>query len=278
MPDLFWNPTLFFSSPAHWFTTTHNDLVYPNQREIYHDLNCTVNLYCLTYHAPQSLYIFCLDFQLTVLWGYFHLFQHAPKSSSFHSPLSLHQTTNKEEAEYSWRASQKKPSAGLSRSSNLHRAGSIKDLINKFSGPNHVSSSGSPQSPSSGTAKVEKSASIEALETPKSKSCPSTPSSVSQEISDVPDIKESRDTQTSQITARIDCPVGGSVEKTDSKPRSQTQITESGRDSVADSGMGSVSKEKKNSWLTISMGLHGMIRLHLLCMKTCRLGVALQVF
>ncbi|TKS84127.1 Cingulin-like protein 1 [Collichthys lucidus] len=171
---------------------------------------------------------------------------HAPKSSSFHSPLSLHQTTNKEEAEYSWRASQKKPSAGLSRSSNLHRAGSIKDLINKFSGPNHVSSSGSPQSPSSETAKVEKSSSIEALEIPKSKSCPSTPSSVSQESSDVPDIKESKDTQTSQITARIDCPVGGSVEKTDSKPRSQTQITESGRDSVADSGMGSESEFDSN--------------------------------
>ncbi|XP_035524339.1 cingulin-like protein 1 [Morone saxatilis] len=175
----------------------------------------------------------------------------SPKSYSSQSPLSPH---TKEEAEQAWRASHKKPSAGLSRTSNLHRAGSIKDLISKFSGQDYISSSGSPKSPTSGAERVLKSVSMEALASPKSKSSPSTPTSVGQEESPVPSItvtppfRESsqnrvqpaqKDPKTSQITARIDCPVGGSAEKTDSKPRNQMQTTHSGRDSVADSGMGS---------------------------------------
>lgn len=183
-----------------------------------------------------------------MFWGSVHLFQHASELSSTQSPLSLHQTTNKEEAE-AWRTSNKRP-AGLSRSSNLHRAGSVKNLISKFSGPDQVSSSGSPQSPSS------------ALESLKSKSSPSTPSSVGQDESPVPSItvtppfrgtgqneaeSAQRDSKSSQITARIDCPVGGSAEKTDSEPKRTTQTTDSGRASVADSGMGSVSKKNNNS-------------------------------
>lgn len=178
-----------------------------------------------------------------------HLFQHAPESSSSQSPLSLHQTTNEEEAEQALRASHKKPAAGLSRSTNLHRAGSVKDLITKFSGSDHVSSSSSPQSPSSGTGKVSKSASAEALYSPKSTSSLSTPSSVGQAEGPVPsitltppcratiqDVAQSaqRSTKSSQIAVRIDCPVEGSAEK-----------KKSGRDSVADSGMGSVSKKTK---------------------------------
>lgn len=220
-----------------------------------------VNLYCLPYHPPLTWYIYCSDFRLTVFWGYcVPLFQHAPHSSSSQSPPSPDQTTNKEEAEQVWRASYKKPSAGLSRSSNLHRAGSIKDLISKFSGSDHVISSGSPHNPFSRTGRVPKSASVEALDSPASKSSPSTPSSIGKVESPVPcitvtpplrDTSQSepesaqRNTKTSQITARIDCPVGGGTEKTDSKPKNKTQTTDSGRDSVADSGMGSVSKKEK---------------------------------
>ncbi|XP_031711784.1 cingulin [Anarrhichthys ocellatus] len=178
---------------------------------------------------------------------------HVPESSSPHSPLSPHQTTNQEVAEQAWRASHKKP--GLSRYTN--RAGSVKDLISKFSSPDHVSSSGSPQSPSSGSGQVPKSAPAEALESPKSASSPSTMVSVGDDgavpsITVTPPFRETQNVVQSaqngshKITARIDCPVGGSAEKTDSEPRSKTQTTESGRDSVADSGMGSESEMDSN--------------------------------
>ncbi|XP_051267924.1 cingulin-like protein 1 isoform X2 [Dicentrarchus labrax] len=183
----------------------------------------------------------------------------SPESYSSQSPLSPH---TKEEAEQAWRASHKKPSAGLSRSSNLHRAGSIKDLISKFSGQDYVSSSGSPNSPTSGAGRVLKFVSMEALKSPTSKSSPSTPTSVGQEESPVPCITVTppfrensqngaqpaqKDAKTSQITARMDCPVGGSAEKTNSKAKqNKTQTTHSGRDSVADSGMGSESEFDSN--------------------------------
>ncbi|XP_041816586.1 uncharacterized protein LOC121623380 [Chelmon rostratus] len=178
---------------------------------------------------------------------------HSPESTSSKSPLSFCKTTNVEEAE-PWRAGHKKASTGLSRSSNLYRASSIKDLISKFSGTDRVSSSGSTQSPSSGIGLVPKSKSVEALESPKSKSSPFTTSSIGPGESSVPSItvtppsrgstqngdqSAQRDTRTSQITARIDCPVGGGTEKTDLKPGNKTETTDSGRDSVADSGMGS---------------------------------------
>ncbi|KAK9532910.1 hypothetical protein VZT92_010271 [Zoarces viviparus] len=178
---------------------------------------------------------------------------HAPESSSPHSPLSPHQTTNQEGAEQAWRASHKKP--GLSRYTN--RAGSVKDLISKFSGPDHVSSSGSPQSPSSGSGQVPKSAPADALESPKSASSPSAIGGVGDDgavpsITVTPPFRETQNVVQSaqegshKITARIDCPVGGSAEKTDSEARSKTQTTESGRDSVADSGMGSESEMDSN--------------------------------
>uniref|UniRef100_A0A671VLD0 Myosin tail domain-containing protein n=1 Tax=Sparus aurata TaxID=8175 RepID=A0A671VLD0_SPAAU len=173
----------------------------------------------------------------------------APQVTSSQSSLSSHQTTNKEEAEQAWRAGSKsRDLKGLSCGSSLRRTGSIKDLISKFSGPDHDSSSRSPQSPSSGAGKV-------ALESPKSKSSPSSPSSVGQYESPVPSItvtpsvidtsqneagSTQTDTKTSQITARIDCPVDGSAVKT-----SQTRTPDSGRDSVADSGMGSEHSEEE---------------------------------
>lgn len=207
-------------------------------------LYLTANLVHLLLRVPVNSFLgicYCL-----------HLFQHAPESSSSQSPLSPQQTDRKEEAEQTSRASHKKPSPGLSGRSNLHRTGSIKDLINKFSGQDH------PQSPYSGTRQVRKSASAEALVSPKYKSSQSTPSSFGQDESAVPSITVTpplretsqngtetaqRGTKISKITARIDCPVGSSTEKPNSQPRKKTQITDSGRESVADSGMGSVSKE-----------------------------------
>ncbi|XP_023268417.1 cingulin-like protein 1 [Seriola lalandi dorsalis] len=180
---------------------------------------------------------------------------HSTDSSSSQSPLSPHQT-NEEEAEQAWRASHKKPSTGLSRSTKLQRAGSVKDLISKFSGTDPVSPSGSPLSPGLGVGQALKSASAVALKT--------TPSSAGPEESPVPCItvtpplrqtiqKETQSAQrgikSNQITARIDCPVGGRAANSGSEPRSKTQTTDSGRGSVADSGMGSESEFDPNKQL-----------------------------
>ncbi|XP_030599132.1 uncharacterized protein LOC115789761 [Archocentrus centrarchus] len=172
--------------------------------------------------------------------------------SSTQSPLSPQQTTTKEESQQARRASYKRP-AGLTRSSNLQRAGSIKDLITRFSGPDHqVSPSGSPQSPVLGAGRVQKSASMGALESPELKSSPAMLIGAGRDGSSVPNISvippsteatqngvEPVQNRSSQIMSRIDCPVGGSTEKTNSESRSQTNT---GRDSVADSGMGSESE------------------------------------
>uniref|UniRef100_A0A665W8H1 Uncharacterized LOC115052331 n=1 Tax=Echeneis naucrates TaxID=173247 RepID=A0A665W8H1_ECHNA len=173
---------------------------------------------------------------------------HSPESSSSQSPLSLQHTINGEVVDQFWRATYKKPTTGLSRSTKLQRAGSVKDLISKFSGPDVVSPSGSPQSPVLSVGQAMKSASAEIVK--------STPSSVGPLESSLPNITVTpplmatqRDTQTSQITARIDCPVGSSAANTDSAPRSKTQIADSGRDSVADSGMGSESEFDPNKQL-----------------------------
>ncbi|XP_063320346.1 cingulin-like protein 1 [Pelmatolapia mariae] len=178
---------------------------------------------------------------------------HTPESSSVQSPLSPQQTTTKEESQQSRRASYKRP-VGLTRNS-VQRAGSIKDLITRFSGPDHqVSPSGSPQSPFMGAEGVQKSASMEALES--SKSSPSTPISASQDGSSIPSInvtppfKETiqngvgpvqKGSRTTQITSRINVPLGDGAES-----RSQTNT---GRDSVADSGMGSESELDSNKQL-----------------------------
>uniref|UniRef100_A0A669DKG9 Myosin tail domain-containing protein n=2 Tax=Oreochromis niloticus TaxID=8128 RepID=A0A669DKG9_ORENI len=178
---------------------------------------------------------------------------HTPESSSVQSPLSPQQTTTKEESQQARRASYKRP-VGLTRSS-VQRAGSIKDLITRFSGPDHqVSPSGSPQSPFMGAERVQKSASMEAPES--SKSSPSTPISNSQDGSSIPSInvtppfKETiqngvgpvqKGSTTTQITSRINFPVVDGAES-----RSQTNT---GRDSVADSGMGSESELDSNKQL-----------------------------
>lgn len=169
------------------------------------------------------------------------LFQHVPDSSSPESLLSLHQATNEEAAELALGAAHKKPSTGLSRRSNLQRAGSVKNLISKFSDPDYE-----PRSTTSsfGTGQLKKAVSVEVLECTVSKLGPSTTSSAAQDkpvpiITVVPAISENtqnggasmqRGSKASRITARIDCPIAAI----------KTQTADSGRDSVADSGMGSV--------------------------------------
>ncbi|KAM7369356.1 hypothetical protein PAMP_013630 [Pampus punctatissimus] len=179
------------------------------------------------------------------------------------SPLSPLQTTNKEAAEQASSAGEKKPTAGLSHSLNLHRGGSVKNLISKFSGPHYISSGSSP-SLYFGTGQVQKFACVEALMSPKSKSSPSTPSISGQDESPISNIivtplftetsqneaaSAHRGNTTSQITASIHCPVGGSATKTDSEARSKTEIVESSRDSVTDTGMGSESEIDLNKQL-----------------------------
>ncbi|KAM6975846.1 uncharacterized protein LKV04_015103 [Tautogolabrus adspersus] len=179
----------------------------------------------------------------------------APKQASEpSSPQPPLKNNIKDETQQIRKASQK-PSAVLTRGSNLRRAVSIKDLISKFGGPEQDSS---PQSPSSGSPK---SAFAEVPESPKSKLSPTTQSSGGQYRSPVPSISvtpPSRQTsqngpesaqngnKSNQITARIDCPVGGSTEKSESEAKRKTQTSDSGRESVADSGMGSESEFDTN--------------------------------
>ncbi|XP_028274093.1 cingulin-like protein 1 isoform X2 [Parambassis ranga] len=135
----------------------------------------------------------------------------APDSSSPESPLSLHQAINEEAAEPALGAAHKKPSTG----------------------------------------RLQKAVSVEVLACTVSKLGPSTTSSAAQDkkpvpiITVVPTISENtqnggasmqRGTKASRITARIDCPVAAI----------KTQTTDSGRDSVADSGMGSESEFDSN--------------------------------
>ncbi|XP_037122245.1 putative uncharacterized protein MYH16 isoform X3 [Syngnathus acus] len=172
---------------------------------------------------------------------------HTPESSSSQSPLSPQQTANKEEAEQNWRASQRK--AGLS---NLQRAGSVKDLISKFSGPEQDLYLGSSSSLYSETGRTPKFTSSQTILPPKSKLSPTVigRDSLLPSISVTPLLKKEiqrsdgsaqKDDGISQITAKIDCPVGGSSQRTDSN-----KTSDSGRDSVADSGMGSEPENESN--------------------------------
>lgn len=176
-----------------------------------------------------------------------HFFQH--ESSSSQTPISLHKATSKEEekAEQAWRANHKKPLSGPSRSTNLYRSSSVKDLIGRFSGPDNIYPASSLQGLYFGRGL--KAASVEALLSSKFKSSPYPPSSAGPDVSApsitvTPPFRETsqNEAKTSQITARIDCPVESSPEKTESEPQSKTQTTDSGRESMADSGLGSVSK------------------------------------
>ncbi|KAF7652841.1 hypothetical protein LDENG_00091580 [Lucifuga dentata] len=173
-------------------------------------------------------------------------------ASSSQSPLSLQQRS-KEEAEQAWRTNQKKAGGGgLSRSSNLQRAGSVKVLITKFSGSDHVS----PQSPASSNgfrvSTLQKSVSDQSLFSESIK-----PSSTSP-IPSVTVTPPSSEIKNSPVTTRMDCPAEGATEDgsaktSDSSNRSseaqspKTRLSaESGGDSMADSVMGSESELETN--------------------------------
>ncbi|XP_077594032.1 uncharacterized protein LOC144210937 isoform X1 [Stigmatopora nigra] len=165
---------------------------------------------------------------------------HAPERFPSQSPLSPKQTANKE-AEKNWRGSQRK--TGLS---NLQRAGSVKDLISKFSGPESDLYLESSLGLYSGAGRAQKFTSSESLLSSKSKLSPTV---ISRDDCMLPSINVTppfsveikkaagstqKDSGVSQITASVACPVANSSHKTDSN-----KTTDSGRDSVADSGMGS---------------------------------------
>ncbi|XP_057674651.1 inner centromere protein A isoform X2 [Corythoichthys intestinalis] len=168
---------------------------------------------------------------------------HTPECSPTQSPLSPQQTATKEAAKQNWTASQRK--AGLS---NLQRAGSVKDLISKFSGPESdlylVSSPGLYL----GAERAQKFTSSETVLSLKSKSSPTVISrdctlpTISVTPPCTAEIKQTqKDAGVSQKTASIDCPVESSSHKTDSN-----KAADSGRDSVADSGMGSEPESESN--------------------------------
>lgn len=184
------------------------------------------------------------------------LFQHATETSSSQSPPGPHQTTTVDEAKQASKDSHKKPPAGLLRICDLYQTGSIKDLISKFSGSGPVLSYGSARSRFS-EGRLSKAYSVEVLSSTGPISSSST-NSFEEVGSPVPSIiatptfssrsipeAAQNDTKTSQIAAKVDCPVEGSTEKTEPKPRNKSQKADYGSDSVADSGMGSVSAEKK---------------------------------
>ncbi|CAJ1071119.1 uncharacterized protein LOC121525252 [Xyrichtys novacula] len=172
------------------------------------------------------------------------------------SPTIVRQGAVKDEVDHIKKASQK-PSGVLSGGSNLRRAGSIKDLISKFSGPERASS---PLSPSSGSPK---SPFPEILGSPKSKMSLVTLSSLDPDpnpspapvVTVTPPIRKNSqngdklaqtDTKTSPIIAGIASSEGGVSEKTELESKKKTQTTDSGRESVADSGMGSESEFDTN--------------------------------
>lgn len=164
-----------------------------------------------------------------------YLFQHRPSS-----PVRSQSNPSKDAAK------ERSAAVGLSRGSNLRRADSVQSLISRFSGPTPYSLSSSTLSLYSGPRRVIRSVSMEALHTPKPKLSLFTPSSSRRVVSDsAPPSREDEQkaVKPSKITARIDCPVEGSAQKTASAAPNKA---ESGRDSMADSGMGSVRDEGSN--------------------------------
>ncbi|XP_062269177.1 cingulin-like [Platichthys flesus] len=179
--------------------------------------------------------------------------QTSKSSSSSSSVPSRQQTTNEEEAAPVWKTNHKKPPATSTHSSNLRRAGSVKNLIGRFSGSDLVSPTGALAFGFGETMKSE-----ETFKSTLSRSTPSLPT----EDGPVPSITvspplggtrqneaPSSGTTTNQVSARTECPAGGSAEKTDPQATAKTQTVESGRDSVADSGMGSEPESDSNKQL-----------------------------
>ncbi|PWA16007.1 hypothetical protein CCH79_00017749, partial [Gambusia affinis] len=136
--------------------------------------------------------------------------------------------------------------------SNLRRANSVKDLLSRFSGPTPYLFSS--QSAFSGHRRVLRSVSMESLNSSKSKLSVFTPSAIEEVGSSTPskDAKQNeaesikKEVKSTSITARVDCPVEDSAQKTDSETTSKLKTPKSGRDSVGDSGLGSESEVDSN--------------------------------
>ncbi|XP_054878207.1 uncharacterized protein LOC129353018 isoform X2 [Poeciliopsis prolifica] len=138
--------------------------------------------------------------------------------------------------------------------SNLRRADSVKDLLSRFSGPTPYLFSS--QSAFSGHRRVLRSVSMESLNSSKSKLSVFTPSAIEVAGTSTPTVtvtpskdaeqneveSTKKEVKSTKITARIECPVEGSTQKTDSETTSKPKTLKSGRDSVADSGLGSESE------------------------------------
>ncbi|XP_043952694.1 myosin-9 isoform X1 [Gambusia affinis] len=146
----------------------------------------------------------------------------------------------------------KEGSRGGHVGSNLRRANSVKDLLSRFSGPTPYLFSS--QSAFSGHRRVLRSVSMESLNSSKSKLSVFTPSAIEEVGSSTPskDAKQNeaesikKEVKSTSITARVDCPVEDSVQKTDSETTSKPKTPKSGRDSVGDSGLGSESEVDSN--------------------------------
>uniref|UniRef100_A0A3B5Q4S3 Cingulin-like protein 1 n=1 Tax=Xiphophorus maculatus TaxID=8083 RepID=A0A3B5Q4S3_XIPMA len=148
----------------------------------------------------------------------------------------------------------KEGSCGGHVGSNLRRADSIKDLLSRFSGPTPYLFSS--QSAFSGHRRVLRSVSMESLNSSKSKLSVFTPSAIEEVRSSTPtvtatpseDAKQNeaestkKGAKSTDITTRVECPVEGSTQTTDSETTSKPKTPKSGRDSVADSGLGSESE------------------------------------
>ncbi|RVE65442.1 hypothetical protein OJAV_G00116490 [Oryzias javanicus] len=180
------------------------------------------------------------------------------------SSLSSNLSNKEGEAEKAWSASLMRPIVGLTNQSKLLRAGSVKDLITRFSGRDTVPAHSMQHSFCLGPEKVLKTASLEPLNSPKSRSSPPMAKRAGQEANPVPSIVVTPFRETTQngleltktaseaspVPARIKRPVERPVEGVErpvegvapnSSPesRSKAEAPDSGRDSLADSGMGS---------------------------------------
>lgn len=171
------------------------------------------------------------------------LFQHSPKSPSPRGAFS-------DEDDQVWLTSPERSPTSLSQSTNLHRTGSIQNLIHKFSGPDDVFTFGNGHYPTR-PGRLTKAYSVEVLDS----SPPTTPSSAKVPQSPIPIITVTptltvpeaaaaagaeKSPKSNQIIDGIDCPVGAKQDT--SKAKSKTQP--SSKDFMVDSGMGSVSGDK----------------------------------
>ncbi|CAG00970.1 unnamed protein product [Tetraodon nigroviridis] len=176
------------------------------------------------------------------------------------TPPISNQTSNQ-----TWKPEQKKPPAGLSL--NLHRGGGIKDLISKFSVEDNSSYSGY-LSNSSRRGRLHRAASVDVLDSPDQEKGPARLGSIMQvqrpifKEFDIPELREvgipapSATIPTSEKTRAKEpdlaerntkiTQVEQHTEQTESKAAPTPQTTDSGNDSVADSGMGSESEMDLN--------------------------------